>query len=87
MADIDQQAGPVLRDHYYLGYITYRGEELPGRGCFVSGRQDTLDAGDPCSDGEGQFGEDRREPVLRVGVHAEFVVAAAEVLDEGVSGS
>jgi transposase len=30
-AGIDQQAARMLRGRYYLGYITYRGEELPGR--------------------------------------------------------
>jgi len=34
------------------------------------------------SDGEGEFGEGRREPVARVEVGGEFVVAAAEVLRE-----
>ena len=29
------------------------------------------------SDGEGEFGEGRREPMFRVGSRAEFVVAAA----------
>jgi hypothetical protein len=41
----------------------------------------------PRSDGEGEFGEGRREPLLWVEFHAEFVVAAAEVLDECVSGA
>ena len=38
-------------------------------------------------DGVGEFGEGRREPVFRVGIRAEFVVAAAHVLDKGVSGA
>ena len=38
----------------------------------------------PRSDGEGEFGEGRGEPMVRVEVKGEFVVAAAEVLDEGV---
>jgi hypothetical protein len=37
------------------------------------------------SDGEGEFGEDRGEPMSRVDMQAEFVVALAEVLYEGVS--
>jgi hypothetical protein len=41
----------------------------------------------PRSDGEGEFGEGRREPMLWVEFHAEFVVAAADVLDECVSGA
>jgi len=39
------------------------------------------------SDGEGEFGEGRREPMFRVGIRAEFVVAAAHVLDKSVSGA
>jgi hypothetical protein len=39
------------------------------------------------SDDEGEPGEGRREPFFRVGIRAEFVVAAAHVLDEGVSGA
>jgi hypothetical protein len=38
------------------------------------------------SDGEGEFGEGGREPMLWVLIHAELVVATSEVLDEGVSG-
>jgi hypothetical protein len=36
----------------------------------------------PGSDSEDEFGEGRREPVLRFGVNSEFIVAAAEVLYE-----
>jgi hypothetical protein len=42
---------------------------------------------EPQSDGDGEFSEGRREPMLPVGIHAEFVVAAAQVLDEGVPGA
>jgi hypothetical protein len=35
----------------------------------------------------GEFGEGRREPMPWVELHAEFVVAAAEVLNECVSGT
>jgi len=35
----------------------------------------------------GEFGEGCREPMPWAGLHAEFVVAAAEVLDERVSGT
>src|SRR5437763_6075164 len=38
-------------------------------------------------DGEGEFGEGRRQPIFRVGVRAEFVVAAAHVLNKSVSGA
>lgn len=34
------------------------------------------------SDGAGQFAEDRRESMPSVDIHAEFVVAATEVLHE-----
>jgi hypothetical protein len=35
-----------------------------------------------CSDGEGEFGEDRFEPAAGLGIEAEFVVSAGQVLDE-----
>jgi hypothetical protein len=35
-------------------------------------------------DGGCEFGEGRWKPVSRVGIHADFVVASAEVLDEGL---
>lgn len=35
------------------------------------------------SDGEGEFGEGLRDPVLRVDIKAKFVMAVVEVLDEG----
>jgi hypothetical protein len=38
----------------------------------------------PRSDGEGEFGEGNREPMLWVLIYAEFVVATSEVLHEGV---
>jgi hypothetical protein len=38
----------------------------------------------PRSDGAGEFGEDRCESMPWVDIHAEFVVAAVEVLDESV---
>jgi hypothetical protein len=40
----------------------------------------------PQLDGEGEFGEGRRQPIFRVGIRAEFVVAAAHVLNKSVSG-
>jgi hypothetical protein len=43
--------------------------------------------GRPWSDGEGEFGEGGGEPVLRWDVGGEFVVAAPEILHEGMSGS
>ena len=41
----------------------------------------------PQLDGEGEFGEGRRQPIFRVGIRAEFVVAAAHVLNKSVSGA
>ena len=38
----------------------------------------------PYSDGEGEFGKDRRKPMPRVDIDAELVVAAADILDEGM---
>ena len=37
------------------------------------------------SDGEGEFGEGLPDPMPRVEIKAEFVMAAVEILDEGVS--
>ena len=36
-------------------------------------------------DGEGEFGEGLRDAMPRVDIRAEFVMAAVEILDEGVS--
>ena len=41
----------------------------------------------PRSDDEGEFGEDRTEPMAQVDIDTEFIVAAAEVLDERVPGT
>jgi hypothetical protein len=35
-----------------------------------------------CSDGKGEFREDRLEPAAGLGIEAEFVVSTAQVLDE-----
>ena len=37
------------------------------------------------SDGEDKFGEGLRDPMPRIDIKVEFVMAAAEILDEGVS--
>jgi hypothetical protein len=55
--------------------------------CCVDGERIRLIGVVPRSDGEGEFSEGRREPMLWVEFHAEFVVAAADVLDECVSGA
>ncbi|HZA87455.1 MAG TPA: hypothetical protein VE466_11295 [Acidimicrobiales bacterium] len=34
------------------------------------------------SDGKGEFGEDHREPAAGLGIEAEFVVSATQVLDD-----
>ena len=38
----------------------------------------------PYLDGEGEFGEDHRKPIPEVDIGIDFVVAASEILDEGV---
>ena len=55
--------------------------------CCVDGEWVRLIGVVPRSNAEGEFGEGRREPTLWVEFHAEFVVAAADVLDEGVAGT
>jgi hypothetical protein len=57
------------------------------RDCCVDGEWVRLTGVVPRSDGEGKFGEGRWKPMLWVEFHAEFVVAAADVLDECVSGA
>jgi hypothetical protein len=52
------------------------------RVCCVGGKQTRFSAVLLRSDGAGEFGEDRWEPMPLVDIHAEFVVAATEVLDE-----
>ena len=37
------------------------------------------------SDGEGELGEGVRDPMSRIDVGGKFVMAAVEILDEGVS--
>lgn len=36
------------------------------------------------SDGEGEFGKDRREPISRLDIDAKLVVAAAHILGKGL---
>jgi len=55
--------------------------------CCVEGKRVWLIGAVPRLGGEGEFGEGRREPMLWVELDAEFVVAAAEVLHERVSGA
>ena len=57
------------------------------RHCCVGGKRVWLIGVVPRSDGEGEFGKGRWEAMLWVEFHAEFVVAAADVLDECVSGT
>src|SRR5947209_14463047 len=63
------------------------GRERAAGDCCIDGERIRLIGVVPRSDGEGEFGEGRREPMLWVEVYAEFVVAAADVLDECVSGT
>ena len=41
----------------------------------------------PYSDRKGKFGKDGRKPIPWVDIDAEFVVAAAKILDEGMPGA
>jgi hypothetical protein len=41
----------------------------------------------PCLDCAGEFSKDRREPMPWIGVPAEFVVSAVQVLDECGAGA
>jgi hypothetical protein len=38
-----------------------------------------------CLDGEGEFGKDCWDPVSRVEIDSQFVVTAAQILEESVS--
>ena len=54
--------------------------------CCISGRAGTVGRGlVRCSDGEGQFGERCWDPVVGVEVNGQFVMTAAQVLDERMS--
>lgn len=55
--------------------------------CCGYGKQPIFSAVLPRLDGAGEFCEDRYEPMLSVNIHAEFIVAATEVLDESVPGT
>jgi hypothetical protein len=46
-----------------------------------------LTLGTLLSDGDAKFSEGFRKSMPRVGIQAGFVVAAAEILDEGVPGA
>jgi hypothetical protein len=55
--------------------------------CCVGGMRAWPARAGPSLDGVGEFGEGCREPIPRVNIDSEFVVAAAEVLDECVPGT
>ncbi len=55
--------------------------------CCVGGKQTKFSVVLPRSDGVGEFDEDCCELMPWVDVHAEFVVAASELLHERVSGT
>jgi hypothetical protein len=55
--------------------------------CCVGGKQTVCSAALPRSDGLGEFGEDRCEPMPSIRLPAEFVVAATKVLHERVPGT
>ena len=61
-----------------------RGWRSTGRCCVWRGWDRLGPQWPPGSDGEGEFGEDRFEPVAGLGVVPEFVVASAQVLAERV---
>ena len=52
--------------------------------CCISRRQTCASAREFLSDGECQFGEGRRKPLVRTGFDTQLVVAAADILDESV---
>ncbi len=55
------------------------------RRCCVVAWWASLGAAVPSSNGEGEFGEGVRDPMPRIDVGGQFVVAAVEILDEGMS--
>ena len=57
------------------------------RRCCVGDEDDASSLWRRCSDGKGEFGEDHREPAAGLGIEAEFVVSAAQVLDERMSAT
>lgn len=59
----------------------------PQRRCCVGRVRSGVAEVVPGSDGTREFGEDCLEPMLLVDIDTEFVVAAAQVLDEGVPGT
>ena len=67
--------------------ISNNGRRGPSLALLRNGGRPGLDRVVPRSDGEGEFGEGDREPMLWVLINAEFVVATSEVLHEGVSGA
>ena len=52
------------------------------RRCCVGSEQADSSLWRRCSDGKGEFDEARFEPAAGLGIQAEFVVSAAQVLDE-----
>jgi len=64
-----------------------RGAAAVRRALLRNGGRAWLGSVVPRLDGEGKFREGGREPMLWVLLHAEFIVATSEVLDEGVSGA
>ena len=69
-----------------LAHLASSGLEPLDGCCCVSGRAGTVGRGlVRCSDGEGQFGERCWDPVVGVEVNGQFVMTAAQVLDERMS--
>jgi hypothetical protein len=71
----------------HSGRTTTQYQGVTDRVCCEGGKQTRISAVLPRSDGAGEFGEDRCEPMAWVDIHAEFVVSASEVLDERVPGT
>src|SRR2546423_14318007 len=82
-ATLSRRGGPIERERR----TSPRWSAWQGAVALAGGKtRSTLETS--CSDGECELGKGRGEPVSGVDVvHAEFVVASAEVLDECVSGA
>ena len=77
--------GEHYQVHIEFGFVSQLGDQpVPFGADALAGDKTRSTRETPCSDGEGKFGEDLWEPMLRIDIDFEFVVAAAEVLHEGM---
>jgi hypothetical protein len=88
----DAEGGPVCDRSAAAAGVLAGGDDrgsniISAQRCHVNGGCVRLGCVVLRSDGEGEFGEGAREPMLWILIHAEFVVATSKVLDEGVSGA